>query len=151
MKENELARAIAFGRLKMKELEGPHLILIIMDSDDDCPANTVRDLHIQHQALFSATRVSIVLAVREYEAWFLAANMSERDHQNLRAATPNHPNPEAIANPKVAFEREFLKPGFTYSETVDQPRYTACMNFASAMRAPSFDKLVREVRRALII
>jgi uncharacterized protein DUF4276 len=147
----ELSRAIALGRLKMKEMEGPHLILVIMDADDKCPVSVVQALHTQHQALFAVTRTSIVLAVREYEAWFLAANMSEADHRNLRAVTPVHANPEQVANPKAVFQRDFLKPGFTYSETVDQPRFTSCMSLASALRASSFDKLVREIRIAFII
>jgi hypothetical protein len=151
IKENELRRAIAFGHLKMRDLDAPHLILVIMDADDDCPVGIVRALHAQHQALFAAARTAIVLAVKEYEAWFLAANMNETDHQNLRTITPNHPNPEEIANPKAVFERDFLKPGFAYSETIDQPRFTACMDIQTALRAASFDKLVREVRRAFII
>jgi hypothetical protein len=96
-----------------------------MDADDECPVNVVQALLSQHQALFATARTSIVLAVREYEAWFLAANMNECDHRNLRAATPSYPKPEEIGNPKAIFEHEFLKPGHTYSETVDQPRSTA--------------------------
>jgi hypothetical protein len=108
MNEADLSRAIALGRLKMRDLDGPHLILVIMDADDACPVDVVRALHTQHRALLVAARTSIVLAVREYEAWFLAANMSEADHRNLRAATPVHANPEQVANPKAVFERDFL-------------------------------------------
>jgi hypothetical protein len=151
MKEDELSRAIALGRLKMRDLAGPHLILVVMDADDACPANVVQALRLQHRALFAAAPTSIVLAIRECEAWFLAANMCEADHRNLRAVTPVHPDPEEMANPKAVFERDFLTPGYTYSETVDQPRFTSCMNMAAAQRAPSFDKLVREVRRAFVI
>ena len=81
MKEGELSRAITLGRLKMRELEGPHLILVVMDADEECPVTVAQGLQAQHQALFGAGRTSIVLAVREYEAWFLAANMSETDHR----------------------------------------------------------------------
>ena len=151
IKQDELARAIALGRLKMRDLEGPHLILILMDADDECPVHVAQGLRTQHRALFAASRTSIVLAVREYEAWFLAANMSEADHRNLRANTPVHANPEGIANPKAVFERDFLKPGHNYAETVDQPRFTSCMNMVTALRAHSFEKLVREVRNAFII
>jgi Domain of unknown function (DUF4276) len=151
MKENELSRAIALGRLKMRDHEAPYLILVIMDADDECPVNILQLLRTQHEALFTTVRTSIVLAVREYEAWFLAANMNEANHRNLRPVTPVHPNPEGVANPKAVFEREFLKPEHTYSETVDQPRFTACMNIRTALRARSFDKLVREVRRAFIV
>lgn len=88
MKETELSRAVALGRLKMRDLQAPNLILVIMDADDECPVNVVQALNTQHQALFATARTSLVLAVREYEAWFLAANMNESDHRNLRAATP---------------------------------------------------------------
>jgi uncharacterized protein DUF4276 len=150
-KADELSRAITLGRLKMRDLEGPHLVLIVMDADDGCPVDVVQGLRAQHRALLAAGRTAIVLAVREYEAWFLAANMNEADHRNLRANTPVHANPEVIANPKAVFERDFLKSGYTYSETVDQPRFTSCMNLLTAQRAPSFEKLVRDVRSAFIV
>ena len=73
-----------------------------------------------------------------------------KDLYQLSQLTEYNSESEEISDAKGEFERAFLKPGLKYSDKVDQPRYTSVMNFATALRAPSFDKLVRDLRSALV-
>jgi hypothetical protein len=57
---------------------------------------------------------------------------------------PDHDNPESVGGCKEWLER-WLPPALKYSETVDQPALTSAFDMTLARRAPSFDKLWREV------
>ncbi len=48
-------------------------ILVLLDADDDCPANLGPQVLQRASAIIPHRRVSVVLVNREYEAWFLAA------------------------------------------------------------------------------
>ncbi len=48
-------------------------ILILFDADDDCPAEKGATVLAQAQAIVPHRRIAVVLANREYEAWFIAA------------------------------------------------------------------------------
>ena len=151
LKEQELTRVLSLAHVKLRGVVGKKLVLILMDADDDCPVELVDAIIKQHGVALGQTASAIVFAVREYEAWFVAANMGERDHRDLRADAPVHPEPESIADAKGVFERDYLKAGRTYSETVDQPKFTACFNIETARRAASFDKLLRDLKTALVL
>ena len=120
-----------------------------MDADTDCAVQLVKALETAHHDQLVATPTSIVFAVREYEAWFLAANLNEGHNRRLLTTTPVHADPDDVPNPKAEFGKNFLRPGRVYSETVDQPRFTACMDLQTALRSASFEKLVRDLRKAL--
>lgn len=87
----------------------------------------------------------VVLAVREYEAWLVAAASSLRGRSGLPDDLEPPPDPEAIGSPKAWLDRRMRG----YSETTDQPALTAHLDLDLARAAPSFDKLVREVTRLL--
>jgi hypothetical protein len=92
--------------------------------------------------------VAVVLAKREYEAWFLAAAESVA---GLRSLTPDlaapH-DPESIRGAKE-WLRQRMTEGSTYSPTLDQPALTAQFDLDAARCADSFDKCVREIRRLI--
>ena len=145
----DLSRALQLGQNKLRQVPPPSFILILMDADVDCPKALLETLAGQHRDLIAASPTSMVFAAREFETWFLAADMNASDHRALRASTPPVANPEMIADAKGRFRDDFMLPGSSYSETVDQPKFASCMDLAKARRSPSFDKLVREVRRHL--
>lgn len=146
--QNELSRALELGRLRLRDVEEERLILILMDSDGECIRTLLDTLAEQHHEKMQQIPISMVFAAREYEAWFIAANMSEHDHADLRVETPVHADPEQFSDAKGVFEREFLKPGRSYSETADQPKFTGTMSLQIARRSRSFDKLARELDKA---
>ncbi|MGY0196659.1 DUF4276 family protein [Leptothrix sp. BB-4] len=49
------------------------LILILLDADDDCPVTLAASLRSQAERVLPHRRVAVVLANREFEAWFIAA------------------------------------------------------------------------------
>ena len=82
----------------------------------------------------------MVLATREYEAWFIAA--AESVVSGVSAAPEN---PEAIRGAK-----EWIGRYQPYRPTVDQASMTATFDMTKARRkAPSFDKMWRAVETLL--
>ena len=55
-------------------------ILVLFDADDDCPMGLAPDLEGWARAAAGATPCFIIMANREYEAWFLASIGSLRGH-----------------------------------------------------------------------
>jgi hypothetical protein len=92
--------------------------------------------------------VSCVLAIVEYETWFVAAADSLRDFLDIPHTDTVPEAPEPRRSGKSWIERRFR--GTKYSETVDQPKMTAAMDLPLCrQRSPSFDKLCRELEKRL--
>ncbi len=88
--------------------------------------------------------VALCLAYREYEAWFLAAASSLAGQRDLPADLADHPAPETPRGCKEWLSSR-LPAGRGYSETDDQPAFTATFDLDRARTAaPSFDKCWRE-------
>jgi hypothetical protein len=87
------------------------------------------------------TPVEVVMAVREFEAWFLAGAASLAGKRSLPADLAPPRDPESPRNAKGWLD-ERMENG--YSETIDQPALTATFDLLAARSASSsFDKLVR--------
>jgi hypothetical protein len=120
-------------------------ILIVLDADDDCPALLGQDILQRAQELVSPTkRISIILANREYEAWFIAAAQSLHGSRGLEIEeTDLIADPEIPRNAKGWLGQRMKNK--TYGPTTDQPALTQIMNLASAFeRSRSFRKLCSE-------
>lgn len=109
-------------------------ILILFDSDDDCPA-TIGPL-IQGWAQTEAGEIlcQVVLAKREYEAWFIAAIESFRNFRGIRGDAISHPEPEAVRDCKGALEDRMTR-GSSYAPSVDQAAFTAKLDLRAAYQA----------------
>ena len=91
----------------------------------------------------------MVVAKREYEAWFLAAADSLAGSRGFGDDITAPGDPESIRNAK-GWLTERLSPGRAYKELRDQPALTARFDLEQARRsAPSFDKLWRDVSSLL--
>jgi hypothetical protein len=117
-------------------------ILIIFDADDDCPLELAPVIHDWANEQSGPVPSAIVMANREYEAWFLASIESLRGRRNIRNDAVSHPSPEVPRAAKGQLEDRMVE-GTSYSETVDQPALTALfeMNQAYA-QCRSFRHLV---------
>jgi hypothetical protein len=51
-------------------------VLILLDADDDCPARSGTDIFTRARSKLAHARLGVVLANREYEAWFIAGASS---------------------------------------------------------------------------
>jgi hypothetical protein len=136
--ETQLRKAVRLARKQ----KGCAAILILFDSDDDCPRE--KGPEVQAWARYEAGRVPcvVVLAHREFEAWFLAAIVSLRGTRVIRADAESHHDPESPRDAKGEPERR-LAEGRSYSETGDQPALTATFDLAAAhRRCRSFRRMV---------
>ncbi len=88
--------------------------------------------------------IGVVLAKREFEAWFLAAADSLRGKRGLATNLTAPDDPEAIRGAKEWLTAR-MAPGRRYVETLDQSALAATFDLELARRAPSFDKLYRQV------
>ncbi len=140
-KQGELERAV---KLAAHKLDGQGGILILLDCDDGCPAKDGPKLLSRALAARSDIPISVVLAKREFEAWFLAAAQSLRGRRGLSDDLTPPPDPEAVRGAKE-WLADRLPRNRAYSETTDQPALTALFNLEEARRADSFDKCYREI------
>ena len=146
--EPHLENAVTLARLKLDQCGGRQAILIMIDADDDCPAQEAPALLERAVTVAGTIPVSVVFAKAEYEAWFLAAVRSLRGDWGIASDATAPDNPEAIRGAKEYLERRYMAHGATYSPTVDQPALTHRFSFEEARQScPSFNKLWRDLER----
>ena len=141
VKEGELERGIELAARKMG---GHGAVFIILDSDNDCPAQLGPALLRRALRARSDLPSAVVLAKREFESWFLAAANSLRGQKGLKDDLESPGNPEAIRGAKEWLKQR-MESGETYRETLDQPALTACFDLDRARHADSFDKCYRDI------
>ena len=145
LKAGELENAV---ELAARQVSQSDWILILVDADEDCPAVLAPILLSRARAQRSNRRISVVVAKAEFEAWFLAAAESLSGQRRLAADIAAPPEPESIADPK-RWLTHHGPAGWSYSETLDQPALASIVDLDMARRAPSFDKLWRELSAAV--
>jgi hypothetical protein len=118
-------------------------ILIVFDSDDDCPKAIAPQVQAWAESEASPIPCFVVMATREYEAWFLATVESLRGARGIRADARSHPNPESPRGAKEELRKRMIR-NRKYNERTDQPALTAQFDMATAyQRCRSFRRMVR--------
>jgi hypothetical protein len=125
-------------------------ILVLLDADDDCPATLGPALLDRARKARPDRQVSVVLAKREYEAWFLAAAVSLRGRRGLPDDLTPPYDLEGIRDAKGWLGGK-MPHGRKYSETADQPALTELFDLTEARQAGSFDKCYREISRLIAV
>lgn len=141
-----LENAVELGARRILEYEGRGAVLILIDADDDCPAELGPRLLERAKTKRPDVECRAVVANKEYEAWFLASAVSLRGKRRVRADASPPRDPEGIRGAKQYLERELFEKGAYYSETTDQPALTAEFALAEARVCKSFQKLERDLR-----
>lgn len=141
----ELEQAMA---LAVRRIGSDGCVLVLLDADDDCPAQL--GPHLLERATGAAPNhaVSVVLAKSEYEAWFLASATTVAGHLGIRSGFSPPAEPEAVRNAK-GYLTDQMPRGQSYSPTKHQQELTRALDPDLARSAPSFDKLWREVASLL--
>lgn len=140
-KQGELERAVELAALKARPRGG---VFVLLDSDDDCPAELAPRLLARAEPAGMGLPVSIILPQREFEGWFLVAAESIGGKRGLPADLVPPQNAEEIRGAK-GWLRDRMH-GRVYSETIDQPALAAIFDLNQARAAKSFDKCCRELR-----
>jgi hypothetical protein len=140
--------------LEIALLRRPDIILVILDADEDCPRSLGPALLARARRLVPPDYpIGVVIARREFEAWFLAAFPGSRFRDGLsaqgfiltRRSLPRGTEVEAIADCKAYVARLIgLK---KYEPTIHQPKLTKLLPFTAEMtrRSRSFRKLLKEL------
>jgi hypothetical protein len=125
-------------------------VLVVLDADDDCAARLGPELLKRARQARTDTRVAVVLANREFEAWFLAAAPSLAGRQGLPAQLDPPDDAEAIRGAKEWLTRARTD-GHPYRPTIDQAALASSFDMTMARaNSPSFGKLLREVNWLLV-
>ena len=123
-------------------------IFIVLDSDEDCPAQLGPELLHRASQTRSDLPIAVVLAKHEFEAWFLAAAESLRGKRGLSDDIRPPSDPETIRGAKEWLSHR-MENNESYSETADQPALAALFDMEQARQAVSFDKCYRDIVRLL--
>ncbi|WP_434026156.1 DUF4276 family protein [[Pseudomonas] boreopolis] len=118
-------------------------IVIVLDADDDCPAEIGRNTLDRARQIVPHRKVSVVFANREFEAWFLAAASSLQDYRGFSLEQNERIDPEVPRDAKGWMGRHIA--GGTYRETLDQPAFADRFDLQLAHdNSRSFRKLCKE-------
>ncbi len=144
VKPDELERVIELAALKGGN-EGR--VLLLVDADDDCPAHLGPELLQRATEVRAGISIGVVLAKREFEAWFLGSLESLRNTYGIRAGKELRRDPEDIPGAKEHLGKLL---GIPYSEVIEQPAMAAQFDMDVAREnCPSFDKCWRMVQTLL--
>ncbi len=139
VKEGELEKAV---ELAIRTRNDVGALLVLLDADDDCPALLGPEL-LRRAREATQVPVAVVLAKKEFEAWFLGSLESLRDFGGVPA------DAEAPDDPEVVDGKGRLKSlclGTRYSSTLHQVAFVSRMDIdLCRQRCPSFDKFFRDV------
>lgn len=118
-------------------------ILVLLDADDDCPKELGKQTLERARAYVPHRRVSVVLANREYEAWFIAAAESLDGRRGFSFNPRDVIEAERPRDAKGWMKARMA--GGAYRETTDQAAFSARMDLRQAFdHSRSFRKLCRE-------
>lgn len=138
VRKSSLQRAVQLACLR----QDCSSILILFDADDDCPKEHVSEIQQWANEISGLVPCAVVMAVKEYEAWFLSTMESLRGKTGIKDDAASSDSPETVKGAKEAIERQ-MKRGFSYMETTNQAALTAIFDMHMAFRrCRSFRKLV---------
>lgn len=101
-------------------------ILILFDGDDDCPKTLGPRVEAWARAEAGTVPCAVVVAHREFEAWFLAAIESLRGERGILGDAVSHPSPEVPRNAKGQLS-DRMTAGRSYPATADQAALAAAL------------------------
>lgn len=137
---NEFDRILQLAALKSGE---NGWILVLLDADDDCPAELGDRILREAARVIPHRSLSVVLANREFEAWFIAGAASLSGQRGFLPPQDMTRQPESIRGAKEWMG--FHMAGGKYRETTDQPAFSARVDLQSVCESSrSFRKLCSE-------
>lgn len=142
LKPGELERAVSLAAKRTCETDG---IVVLVDADDDCPAELAPAMAARAAASRPDRRISVVVAKSEFESWFVAAADSLAGFRGFAASLAVPAQAERIRDAK-GWLSNTMPTGSTYRETIDQAAFAGRIDLEQARQCPSFDKFMREVR-----
>lgn len=125
--------------LASKMCPSPGWIIILLDADDDCPVELAEKIFKKIKVVLPDRLVSVVLANREYEAWFIAGAISLNGKRGF-VLPKKVPEAELLRGAKQWMSKQI--PQGAYHEVVDQPAFSALIDLdLTRENSRSFRKL----------
>ncbi len=141
LKKAELAKAV---EMMARKTAPTGALMVLLDADDDCPAQLGPKILECLKGMRPDRALSVVVAKREFEAWFLGAAESLRGQRGLPADLRAPEAPEAVRDAKGWLGQRMPR---GYSATIDQPALASVLDLDAAERVSSFAKLKRDLTR----
>jgi hypothetical protein len=137
----ELEKAIVQSQ---RSRESAGAIVVILDADDDCPAELGPEL-TERAGAATDLPVAVVLAERELEAWLLGSKESLRGARGIASDATAPAGPQAIRDAKGELSRN-MTGDRRYISVDDQPALVEALDLElAARRCPSFKRLMTVV------
>lgn len=121
-------------------------VLILLDSEDDCPATLGPELLQRAKAVRGDVVVIVALAYREYETWFLTAARSLRGLRGLPHDLDPPPVPESTRDAKGWLGARMA---FGYDPVIHQLEFSRTFDLEEARANPSFNRFYQHIRKLL--
>lgn len=144
IKPGELERAV---ELAARKLSGHGAVFVLLDSDDDCPHELGPLLLARARNARSDLPITVVLAKREFESWFITAIESLAGQNGFPVQIQAPPDPEGIRGAKEWLAERMQ--GRSYAPTLDQPALARVFSIGMALQAGSFSKFHRDLTEIL--
>jgi hypothetical protein len=139
VKPGELEKAIRLAMRTRKHADG---ILILLDADEDCPGKLGPALLDRARAAYGHIPISVVIAKREFENWFMGSLEAFRGQWGIPHDAEIPEDPEDIDS-KGRISKLM---GVKYIETLHQAKFAAKLDLKLCKEwCPSFDKFCRDV------
>lgn len=118
-------------------------ILLLLDADDDCAATLGAEIVTRASVAAPHRRLAVVLANREYEAWFIASAAALSGKRGFTFGGEPSIDAEQPRDAKKWMADRMPNRG--YHETTDQPAFSAHLDLDQAFKGSrSFRKLCSE-------
>lgn len=121
-------------------------VLILLDCEDQCPAELGPKLLTKAQAVRPDVNIIVTLAYREYETWFLTAAQSLRGLHTLPPDLDPPEDPETIRDAKGWLSKQ-MRHG--YDPVRHQPDFSRKFDLDAARANPSFERFYHCIREFL--
>jgi hypothetical protein len=139
--KDELERILKFASIEFRTKNQIGAVLIVLDADDDCPAELGILLREKARQIRSDMQVVIAVANREFEAWYLAGIESLAGKHGISSTVKPPPDPEGIRDAKGWLGSQMG----SYSPTVHQEKFAAILDLRLARASQSFARFYDRV------
>ena len=142
--ENYFRKQVMLAGAKAAQEGGS--ILILLDCEDDCPANLGPDLLQRARTVRADVNTLVVLAYREFETWFIAAARSLRGQCGLPDDLDPPQDAEGIRNAKGWLGARM---NVAYDPITHQIEFVRAFNLEEARSNRSFNRFCTRIKEFL--
>ena len=143
--KDDLGRILNLANIEFQTRNVTGAVVIVLDADDDCPAELGTLLRENARQARDDIPVVIAVANREFEAWYLAGIQSLQGKHGLPSKIEPPKNPESIRDAKGWLRQQMG----SYSPTIHQEKLAAVLDLQSARQSQSFARFYDRVSQLI--